>query len=237
MFRIAIVEDEQEEYERLNGMIARYGEENDGSEFQTTWFSDGQSFLSKNTEEYNLLFLDIQMPGVNGMELAKEIRKRDRQVLIVFVTNMAQYAIEGYDVQAYDFILKPLNYCSFSMKFKRICNKLGHDVRDAQIMLVSGATKKRVKIAAITYIEVSGHNLFIHMTDGDFRMRGSISDMEKRLAAYHFVRCNVCYLVNLKHIDELRGDFVVVDGSELRISYSKKQAFLNEFAMYMGGNS
>ena len=232
--RIAVVEDEKKEFERLREMIETFASENRGMDFEFSYFPSGHSFLSQYRTQWNLIFLDIQMPGLNGMDLSKAIREKDRKVMLVFITNMAQYAIEGYDVQAYDFILKPLDYASFSMKFERICNSLKHNFSEAYIYLAFGGVKRQVKVSEITYIEVINHNLVVHLYDGEYRIRGTMTDMEKRLSQYHFMRCNACYLVNLKYVRELRGDYVVVDKSELRISHLKKSQFCGELAKYLG---
>lgn len=232
--RIAVVEDEKKEFERLREMIETFASENRGMDFEFSYFPSGRSFLSQYRTQWNLIFLDIQMPGLNGMELAKAIRKKDEKVMLVFITNMAQYAIKGYDVQAYDFILKPLDYTSFSMKFERICNNLKHNFFEAYICLAFGGAKRQVKVSEITYIEVINHNLVVHLLDGEYKIRGTMTDMEKRLSQYHFVRCNACYLVNLKYVRELRGDYVVVDKSDLRISHLKKSQFCGELAKYLG---
>ena len=123
MIRIAIVEDEPVASETLKNMIIKFMSENVVSaEFDIAEFSDAETFLG-NFSEYEVIFLDIQMSGMSGMDAAREVRKRNEKVLIVFVTNMAQYAVESYEVEAYDFILKPLSYGNFFMKFRRILKK------------------------------------------------------------------------------------------------------------------
>ncbi len=125
MIRIAIVEDEPVASETLKNMIIKFMAENAASaEFDVAEFSDAETFLD-NFREYEVIFLDIQMGGMSGMDAAREIRKRNEKVLIVFVTNMAQYAVESYEVEAYDFILKPLSYGNFFYEiqenFKKDC--------------------------------------------------------------------------------------------------------------------
>lgn len=233
-FNIAIAEDEESAANKLKEMIARYAEEK-GYNISVDCFSDGAVFFYNYKAKYDVVFLDIEMPVVNGMDAAKGIRKIDGDVIIVFVTNMAQYAVESYDVRAYDFILKPLNYSAFEMKFDRICNELRHRLDDSLITLVNRNLTRRVRILDITYVEVKNHDLIYHLPDGEFKMRGTMGEIEQKLAEKNFVRCNSCYLVNLKYVTGLSGGWVTVAGEELKISQTRKREFLSEFARYAGG--
>ncbi len=238
LYRMAIVEDESAAAAELKAMIERFKQENALSdEFEIATFSDAETFLQK-FDSYEVIFLDIQMGGMTGMEAAREIRKKSEDVLIVFVTNMAQYAVESYEVQAYDFILKPLSYGNFFMKFRRIMKKLAHKSSDAFLTLTTRFESHKVKIFDIVYIESCNHSLLFHMTGGkEIRVTGStLGDWEKKLAPYYFVRCNSGYLVNLKYAGVMRGEYVEVEGQELHISRSRKQSFMTEFAKYVGGS-
>ena len=235
VINIAIIEDEQAAYDALVKQIDAYEKSNDGFTFNVTGFDDPLKFLEKESGAYDLIFLDIQMPTLNGMDTARAIRQKDDEVMIVFVTNMAQYALESYEVHAYDFILKPVEYDSFALKFSRCLNSLGHRLIKKEIVLNYGGNKRIVNVADITYVESSNHNVIVHLVSGEFKMRGTIRGMEEQLRGCHFAYCNACYLVNLKWVKELKVDCVVVGDSELRISHLKKPSFLAEFAKYIGG--
>lgn len=234
-YNVVIVEDEQGAYDALKKQIDEYQKRNKNVEFDVTHYLNATEFLDKPFDGFDLIFLDIEMPGISGIEAARKIRKTNEDVMIVFVTNMAQYALESYDVHAYDFILKPVNYDSFSIKFERCVNALSHKLLKREIVLAYGTNKKKVDIGDITFIESSNHNVIVHFKGGEFRMRTTLASFEKQLKGCHFVYCNACYLVNLKWVKELKGDSVVVDNSELRISHLKKPMFLSEFAKYIGG--
>ena len=107
MYRIAIVEDEAPCREELRGYIERYGQEH-GQEFSVYPFADGSEILQNYEPRYDVILLDIEMPRVGGMEAAQAIREVDENVVLVFITNMAQYAIKGYSVGALDFVMKPV---------------------------------------------------------------------------------------------------------------------------------
>lgn len=234
-FKVAVVEDDEAARRSLTDKIERYAEEK-GHTITVSGFSDAYFFLMNYKSDYAVIFLDIEMPGMNGMEAAKKVRQSDSAAIIVFVTNLAQYAVEGYAVAAFDFVLKPVSYPAFQMKFDRICKELSHRLDDHCIYIGNRTQNKRVRVLDIYYVESENHDLLFHTTDGLVRMRGTMADMEKRLAPHHFVRCNSCYLVNLRYIDNLCGDRVIVGGAELRISQSRRHAFLAEFARYTGGS-
>ncbi len=234
-YNIAIVEDEKAARAALEEQIAEFAKRNKNAEFEVTHYPNAVDFLNKPFDKFDLIFLDIEMPEINGIEAAKKIRKKNEDIMIVFVTNMAQYALESYEVHAYDFILKPVNYDSFSIKFERCVNALAHKLMKKEIVLVYGTAKRKVDVGDITFIESSNHNVIVHFIGGEFRMRSTLASFEKQLRGCHFVYCNACYLVNLKWVKELKGDIIIVGDSELRISHLKKPSFLSEFAKYIGG--
>jgi DNA-binding LytR/AlgR family response regulator len=233
VFEIAIVEDEVSAAETLEAMIREHRTAKKHT-FRIKRYSDAASFLSDNCGKFHVIFFDIQMPGISGIDAARAIRKENESVLIVFVTNLAQYAVEGYEVLAYDFILKPLVESNFAMKFDRICNKMAHKFNDSVITVSTRFGAQRIHTLDIIFIEVVNHDLIIHTSDREYRLRGTISVMEAKLAQHHFVRCNACYLVNLNFVKEFYGDFIVVGNRELKMSQSRKKTFLTEFAKYAG---
>lgn len=236
IIKMAIVEDEAAAADKLNGMIERYKTENSpADEYKVSVFTSSYEFLAERGT-YDIIFLDIQMEGMNGMQAAREIRKVDENVLILFVTNMAQYAVESYEVRAYDFILKPLTYGNFFMKFRRALKTLAHKSTDVFITLSSRFEQRRVNVNDIVYVEVNKHDLIFHLTGGEMRITGTMSEWEKRLADLHFVRCNTYLLVNLGYVTRISGDEITAGGDNLRMSRSKKQNFLSEFAKYAGGS-
>ena len=114
--KIAIVDDTLEDRQLLTDYLKRYQQENNLQLIVHT-FSSGLDLLGENREGYDILFLDIEMPGCDGLEVTQEIRQRDSAVSIIFVTSMAQYAIDGYQVNAFDFIVKPIGYYNVLCEF------------------------------------------------------------------------------------------------------------------------
>lgn len=127
MFRIAVVEDDAEYIERITRYIERFAQENH-LDIQTAAFRDGMEIVMNYHHGWDIIFLDIEMPNLDGFSAAKEIRARDSTVLLIFITNIARYAIHGYEVEALDFILKPVSYEQFyneNAKGRNCCQNAG----------------------------------------------------------------------------------------------------------------
>ena len=120
--KVAIVDDELKMRQIMTDYVKRFGEEA-GIELETVTFESGEQFLKDYKMIYDIIIFDIDMPGINGIDTARKLRETDTNVTIIFVTNIAQYAINGYEVDAVDYILKPVSYYDFSMKFHRTVAK------------------------------------------------------------------------------------------------------------------
>lgn len=232
---IAIVEDEQECREQLKQYVYQYGEETE-KKFQVSLFQNGKEIVAEYTPEYDIILLDIDMPEMDGMKTAECIRAQDSDVVLMFITNMAQYAIHGYAVGALDFVLKPIDYYIFSVRFSRAI-KRAQKRESGQILLNLPDAIRKLNTRQIYYIEVQNRKLCYHTEIGNFVLRGTMQGAEKELGRYHFVRCNYWYLVNLSYVTEVRRDVVVVAGEELEISRRNRSAFLTALTDYVGGNS
>ena len=234
MIKIGILEDEKIYQEQFRQFLNRYQESNPGFQYTVEMFDTGERLLFYPYQDFDLLFLDIQLPDMLGIDAAREIRKKDENVCIVFVTNLSQYAIDGYTVNAYDYILKPLLYPAFEVKFKRILKVLSHK----QERLLTLKTKQeifRVDINSLLYVESEGHHLHFHTADRDFEVWGTLAKYEEELSPSFFYRCNSCYLVNLRYVESLKGNIVTVHGRELVVSQAKRKSFMVQLAKYKGG--
>lgn len=139
--RIAIVEDQTDEAERLISYFERYSKGKQDT-FQITRFETGNQFITRYQPIYDAVFMDIMMPGTNGMDIAQELRKLDSNVILVFVTNMAQFAVRGYEVEAFDFVVKPITYQNFVMKIQRVLRKIKNEQRGSYLLLSLPEGKK-----------------------------------------------------------------------------------------------
>lgn len=233
MVKIAIVEDDSMYQQQLSRYIRSYEEES-GEKFDISVFGDGYEIVEKYTANYDIILLDIQMKMMDGMETAKKIRKLDENVILIFITNMAQYAIQGYEVGALDYVLKPISYFAFSQELEKALKRL--KIQNNSYLTVSQDKGiLRLRTSRISYLESEGHNITVHADNGEYTFRGTMKEMEQKLQSEGFVRCNSGYLVNLRYVEEVKQNTVVVAGDELQISRPRKKAFMEELTDYLGG--
>ena len=234
MIRIALVEDEAEVRAQLQGYVQRHTRQY-GTEFAVTEFADGMELLDDYRPVYDVLFLDVEMKHLDGMTTAERIRQMDADVILIFITNMAQYAIRGYEVDALDYVLKPVNYYQFCTKLSRAIQRVQRRRGGQVVLQLAGGGMQVLSTNDIYYLETRSRMLYYHTSKGEFAARASLQSAEKQLAEYHFVRCNQCYLVNLAYVKGIENDFALVKNDRLEISRRQRTAFLTAVASYMGG--
>ena len=234
MYHIAIVEDEVAFRQQLTEYLTQYQNENN-LEFKISEFSDGAEILERYQSDYDVILLDIEMPKVNGMDAARQIRMQDDNVVLMFITNMASYAIHGYEVGALDFVMKPISYYTFSMKLTRALKRAKQQEQKSLLLPLSDGVKK-LELSEIYFIEGQSRMLYYHTATGDYVVKGTMQNAEKTMEEFPFAKCNHWYLVNLMHVKEVRKNMVVVGPFELEISRRNKTAFLKALTEYMGGS-
>ena len=231
--KLAIVDDDNRSTELLNSYFKRFQKENNMT-INISVFHNPNDFLTNYSKDYDMVLMDIEMPGLNGIETARELRRMDERVVLMFITNMAQYAINGYEVEAVDYVIKPVSYPDFTLKIKKAMRYVARN-KDKKLTLNTADGVVQLHVSDLCYIEVIRHYLVYHTTHGNYTVRGVMKELEESLAKYNFARSNHCYLVNLKYVESISGSFVKVGGNELQISRNKKNEFLMEFTRYVGG--
>lgn len=233
MVNIAIVEDDKSQAEQLESTLSRYSNEF-RVPLKTTVFYNAMAFLNKYSGEYDIVFMDILMPMLNGMDASRLLREKDEKVMVIFVTNMQQYAIQGYEVGAFDFILKPVRYPEFKLKFTRAMSKLMPQKKVASILIKSESGIVRLTPDQILYVEVQQHHCVYHTRQGDFRQYQTMKSVELQLGEYGFARCNNYLLVNLAYVRKIDGMSVYINDTALPISYPRRKQFCDKFEEFMG---
>ncbi len=219
MIRVAIIEDEEEHAKTLQNFLKQF-EAEANKELDIVWHQSSLSFMEEYKCQYDVLFCDIKMPGIDGMKLTKQIREIDPNVVIVFTTSLAQYAIEGYTVNAVDYILKPFSYGEFKLKMTRIFTKfLKCDSK--YVLCQKDRAKYKINVEDIYYIETNIHQVIIHCERDVYNRYCSMNEIEKDLSGLGFIKINSCYLVNTKIIESVHKDECrLKNGKSLKISRS-----------------
>ena len=192
MLKIAVVEDQTEVRESLCQFIRQYAGEQ-GLQAEVEPFADGAVIAEGYRPGYDIIFLDVEMPRLGGFGAAERIRAVDPDVVLVFVTNMAQYAIKGYEVDALDYVLKPVSYGAFCTKLSRAIQRVQRRKGGQVALQLSGGGMQLLDTGDILYLETRNRMLYYHTATQEYAVRGSLAGAEKQLAAYHFARCNQCF--------------------------------------------
>lgn len=233
--RIAIVDDMEEDRRILEEYLERYDEEKSlGLEIRA--FASSIEFLENYKNDFDILFLDIEMPGTDGLSAAREIRKRDETVMILFVTNMAQYAICGYEVDAVDFMVKPVEYFNVTVKLEKAMNRVLR--KEGEDALLVGTTEgmHRILVSHIIYVEKDINYLVYHTVNGTVRERGAITKLKERLPDFSFGECTSGCLVNYKYVDLIGKDSIQAGSQTLLLSRRMKKKFMQGYVEYIGGD-
>lgn len=151
---------------------------------------------------------------------------------LIFITSFEQFAVKGYEVEAFDFIVKPVSYPDFALRMNRVLKHVQKERQDT-INIKNEGKFIIASVRDIKYVEVMRHKMLFHMTDGIVESTGTLREMEDALTDKYFVRCNKCYLVNLRHVRGMDGSFVNVDGELLLVSRPRKKDFLSALNRYL----
>lgn len=230
LIKTAIVEDEKACSEQLTKYLERYANEHD-VEIQAEIYPNGDEFLSVG-RSFDVIFMDIEMPGTDGLSVVKRLRETDGDVIVFFVTGLAQYAVNGYEVRAFDFMVKPVGYYDFAIKFSRAVESIAGK-RKCEIWVKSRQGKKLVTADKLMYVEIMRHNLVFHTTEGDVFGTGTLKSVTEVFEGLPFALCNQCYYVNLSYVTEVRGLYVYVGSDKIQISLPKKKEFMRALNDYL----
>jgi len=231
MYRVALCEDEKI-YSRAQTKICREILEKLNIEHSISVFENSAEFQTSfsNGERYDLILLDIVMDGTDGMELAREIRGHDSEAAIVFITANPEFALQGYDVNALHYLMKPL---SKDMLSKLIASDYERRFQCNYFIVKSGAQKLRIPTREIICFETVDRRVIITLKDGTVDYSGKLSEIAEGLPGEMFVRCHIGYIVNLKNIKTLtRTEAIAANGKIIPVSRSYcatiQKAFLKQ---------
>ncbi|MGO4784717.1 LytR/AlgR family response regulator transcription factor [Cryobacterium sp. W22_MBD10_FK3] len=236
MIRIGVVEDDPRSMQHVLDHLRRYEAEH-GESFEVRTYSDGRDITASYVPDFDIIFFDVEMEHVDGFTAAKHIREVDPEVVLVFITNMAQYAIRGYEVDALSYLLKPVPYFAFSQELNRSIERAQKRASDSIMLSVEGELL-RADLSGILYFESIKHRMVAHALTRQYNFVSTMKEMEATLSHKHFFRSNNGYLVNLRHVTGVKASSCLLVGDrELQISRPRKKAFLDALTDYVGGRA
>lgn len=232
MLNVAIVEDDEKVAATIETFLLSKKEE----DFKITKFKNGREFIDNFHNEFDLIFMDIEMPELDGLSTSEKVRETNKKVPIIIVSYSPKYAVKGYNVNALGYLVKPIGKADFDNLLEKALKTIQANQSSYLFISVKDSVTK-IDTNEILYLEVKGHYLTFYFTNKKepLVVRGRIGDYQDMLYKYDFSRCNECYLVNLKHVTEVLSgkNLVYLSDIVLTISRSKKKQFLNDFTNYV----
>lgn len=234
MIEIAAVENDNIDAENLKNCLKEYFSTEYKTQYNLSLYEDAESFLEDYNDQFDLIFMDIDLKEINGINAAKTIRNRNKNVAIVFLTNLSHFAMNGWEVNALDYILKPITQYTFNLRMPKIIHYMQVN-NEKQITISNKTMIQRLYVSDIYYIEVLKHDLIYHTKLGTFTTRGTMKAAEAEMEQYQFFKCNNCFLVNLRYVSGIKDNTVTVGSNVLTISRTRKADFINQLTDYIGG--
>ncbi|XFA98626.1 LytR/AlgR family response regulator transcription factor [Candidatus Izemoplasma sp. B36] len=230
--RICLVDDDSIQLDYLNIIINKWANKNNIlSELYFYHSAEEMLFEHPNKYPYDLILLDVQMGNINGIELARKIRKKDKNIIIAFISGMASHVFDGYEVQAIRYILKPVK----EKKLYELLDYVNANMIEENsyfIISISGE-KKRINYDDIIYFESMGHYIVIHLLDTEFDYKYNISDLCDDLAGTEFIRAHRSYVVNMKYVEKItRNECQLIHSINVPLSRNSYKSVNEKFINY-----
>lgn len=234
MIRIAICEDQTNQQDLLKKYLQQILKDYKNS-YEILIYQSGEDLLKNYPQNVDIFILDIQMYNINGMDVARKIREIDEnKVEIIFITSLVEYIQEGYEVRAYRYLLKPINYDDLE---KHMINCIKEIEKREKYLIISDKNNiKKIKQSEITYIEIQKKDMTIHTINGDYLIKNTMDKIEREIDNISFYRCHKSFLVNLEYVERIKQYVAILENKEeVLISRHRFKDTKNQFYKLIGG--
>ena len=224
--KIAICDDSQDDRELLRGYVSGFFDKR-GVPFEIDEFSSGEDFLEDDSKQYDIVFFDIFMGGINGIETAKNQYKRNEHTKIVFCSTSSDFAMESYDVYAFHYMLKPVSEIRLNSVLERFLS--GYTSIQSIEVSVDKEIKK-IYLSNIIWIEAARKKCIIHTKNGDIEVTAKFSELYDTLSKHDFVKPIRYAIVSLREVSNIRNDITLSNGEVIPISRELRSSIKKSFA-------
>lgn len=230
MIQVAVCDDESQVCDTLKQKISAFCAKHEIAA-QVTCYTDAEK-LSQEATQFALIYLDIQMPRLNGITLAKQICRQNPDCILVFITMLKAYALEAFEVEALDYICKPIDETRLERSLTRALGRIQQE-HESSILVQTAHWCKTVKMHEIYYCEVINRKIYLHTREGIMEYYGKLKEIEQQLDA-RFFKCHRSYLVNLDYLKLYEeGQITLEHGEQIPVSRLRHQALMERMLQYM----
>lgn len=232
MFKVVICEDDSIFRSTLKDYLEVIFRETT-NKFEIKVFECGEDLIENYPEDTDIFFLDIEMKKISGMDVARKIREVGDSSEIIFTTGLIDYIQDGYEVRAYRYLLKPI-------KFNRLKYHVNECIKDIlkrhenNLVVVNKGSVYKVEIDEITFIEVINKDIIIHTKNQTYNTKTNMKSIEKELIKYNFYRCHKSFLVNIKYVESIEQNTILVNNIKIPVSRHRIKGFKNKLLTVMG---
>lgn len=236
---VVVLEDEEKDCARLKSHIKRYSQEH-SVDIEIVTFQNGLDLLKNYSGDFDILFVDIEIPGMDGMKVSEKVRQIDALIPIIITTNMAQYAIKGYEVDALGFIVKPLPFSMLSYYLARALTKCQRNKKLKQNSVITITTAsgsmKQLYVDEIRYVVKEKNYIVYDLRSGEqIKERGTMKDIIPRFENTTLKQCTSGCLINLRYIEQKVGNEVYLSDTVFSIAMPFRKTFTKELMDYVRG--
>ncbi len=232
MIKFAICDDELFATKEISEYISIFMKEKQNTSYSINSFQSSLSLLQAQCD-FDVIFLDIQMEQLNGMETAKILRQRKNHSILIFITVLKEYVFDAFEVQAYDYLVKPIDYLHFKKTMNRVMLTLEQNASKC-IVIQHGNSCEVIPLSKIMYCEVQGRKIYIHQDDGRvINLYDKMNNFERHVDG-RFFKCHRSYLVNLDHVrGSHSGQIILSNENAIPISRLREREFAESLLRHM----
>lgn len=233
MVCVAVCDDEKYVLDKMKAMITMFFTEKN-IEVSVLQFSSGEELLESN-RSIDILFLDIQMKGIDGMKTAMKLRGQDYKGYLIFITVLKEMVFQSFEVQPYDYLVKPIEECKLRKTMERLFSTM-NNLREQNLLVQRGNESNIISFHAIVYCEIINRKIYLHLKSGEvIDYYDKIENLEKKLDG-RFFRCHRSYLINLSYLKNYKNEMAyLVNGKAIPVSRLRSKEFSNVILQYMKG--